>query len=346
MKIKIIDPCVYPEWDLIASRYFSADIFHTAEWCRVLKSTYNFSPIYFLALEDKTPVALIPLTEVRSLLNGNRAISLPFSDFCHFLANPGFNFNLMMDQIINYGRQQKWRYVEFRSMNFPGIHPAAQPSEIFFTHDIDLTKSSSELWSSLKDNNRRNIKKAMRTGLKIKFESSWQSMKEFYRLQVITRKRHGLPPQPLKFFQSVHDEIILKNLGTTVSCYYQNKIIASAIFFNFNGKALFKFGASDHRYHHLRPNNLIMWESIQWHREHGCTTLNLGRTELNNEGLLNYKRLWGAHEQLLKYHRFDFRRDSFVEKKPFITNLPVFSSHFFPEFLLKIVGNLLYKHFS
>jgi FemAB family. len=182
--------------------------------------------------------------------------------------------------------------------------------------------------------------------VKIKFETSLEALKEFYRLQVITRKRHGLPPQPFKFFKAIYENIIAKNLGVIVSAYCSDKIVASAIYFNFNKEAIFKFGASDEKYHHLRPNNLVMWEAIVWHKDKGCHNLNLGRTEQKNEGLLNYKRLWGGKEQLLKYHRYDTTKNSFIVKDPALANFPVLSNRFFPNFLLKIMGNMLYKHFS
>ena len=343
MEIRYIDPIEYPGWDDLIGKKLNGDIFHSTTWAKVLKDTYAFTPVYSVLTEADYPKAIIPLFEVRSLITGKRGVSLPFTDFCNFLTESEALIPTLLDNIFEYGRQNKWKYVEFRSLFFPY---EAAASEIFYTHDIDLSASKETIWNSLKDTNRRNIKKAVKEGVQIKFETSLEALNEFYRLQVITRKRHGLPPQPFKFFKAIYENIIAKNLGVIASAYYANKIIASAIYFNFNKEAIFKFGASDEKYHHLRPNNLVMWEAIVWHKDKGCHNLNLGRTEQKNEGLLNYKRLWGSKERLLKYYRYELARNSFIVKNQALANFPVLSSRYFPNFLLKIMGNMLYKHFS
>lgn len=343
METQYIDPIGYQGWDDIIVEKFKGDIFHTTAWAKVLKDTYDFTPIYFALMEANFPKAIIPLFEARSLLTGKRGVSLPFTDFCNFLTGSEELIPTLIENIFEHGRQKNWKYVEFRSLQFPY---EALASEVFFTHEIDLSTSTEAIWASLKDSNRRNIKKALKEGVKIKFETNLEALKEFYRLQVMTRKRHGLPPQPFKFFRIIYKNIIAQNMGVIASAYYSNNIVASAIYFNFNKKAIFKFGASDEKYHHLRPNNLIMWEALIWHKNKGCYNLNLGRTEEKNGGLLNYKRLWGGKEQLLKYYRYDMARNSFIVKNQALANFPVLSSRYFPNFLLKIMGNMLYKHFS
>jgi len=45
---------------------------------------------------------------------------------------------------------------------------------------------------------------------------------------------------------------------------HKGKNIASAVYFHFGDKAIYKYGASDRKYQHLRANNLVMWEAIRW----------------------------------------------------------------------------------
>lgn len=341
MEIKIIDPTLYQGWDNLLSKHFPADIFNSASWCKVLKYTYNFEPKYFLALEKDAPLAIVPLIEIKSPITGKRAVSLPFSDYCNLLGDPFYILKILKDHILFYGRTEKWRYIEFRGKYFP---EACYPSEVFLTHDIDLTASSEKLWKSLKDSNRRNIKKAVKYGLNVNFENDLGCLLNFYRLQVITRKRHGLPPQPLAFFHNIYKEILLKNLGIIVTIYSKGKLIAASIYLVFNRKAIYKFGASDHAYHFLRPNNLIMWEAINWLKENKCNTLNLGRTDSDDLGLLAYKRLWGGIESELKYHRYNIRLDKYVQprhktSKKFNTIIKCI-----PIPVLRLLGNIAYKH--
>jgi len=57
MDIRIVDPCLYPQWNELIRDNFDPDIFHSAEWCQVLKSAYKFKPAYFLATENEQPAA-------------------------------------------------------------------------------------------------------------------------------------------------------------------------------------------------------------------------------------------------------------------------------------------------
>ena len=45
-----------------------------------------------------------------------------------------------------------------------------------------------------------NIKKALKEGVEVQLHNSFESVKSFFKLNCMTRKRHGLPPQPFKFF--------------------------------------------------------------------------------------------------------------------------------------------------
>ncbi|MCX7974661.1 MAG: peptidoglycan bridge formation glycyltransferase FemA/FemB family protein [Candidatus Aminicenantes bacterium] len=344
MEIKIIDPSRYYKWNTFIINNFDPDVFHSSEWCLVLKSTYNFLPNYFLFSKDDQPLAVIPLMEIQGFIIGSRAVGLPFTDYCNPLKVNNLEILSLRKDIINYGQNKKWNYVEFRTSLFAECQP---PYETYYTHDIDLTISSNKLWTRLKSNNKRNIKKAIKLGLRIQFEKSTRALEDFYRLQVITRKRHGLPPQPFKFFKNVFENIILKKLGIIACTYYKNKMIAASIFFNFNHKAVFKYGASDHLFHQLRPNNLIMWEAINWHRENGCQLLNLGRTHKEDKGLLEYKRSWGGNESELRYFRFLFNKNRYI-RSPLINYNLIFSSigKCLPLPLLKLIGKHCYRQFA
>ena len=69
-------------------------------------------------------------------------------------------------------------------------------------------------------------------------------------------------------------------------------------------RAIYKFGASDERFQHLRPNNLVLWEAIALLAREGFEDLHLGRTSLGNEGLRRFKLSWGTTEETIRYFRF------------------------------------------
>jgi lipid II:glycine glycyltransferase (peptidoglycan interpeptide bridge formation enzyme) len=174
--------------------------------------------------------------------------------------------------------------------------------------------------------------------------TSVESVREFYRLNCLTRREHGLPPQPYYFFKKIYEHIISKNLGIVVLAEYKNKNIAGAVYFHFGDKAIYKYGASEKKYQHLRANNLVMWKAIKWHSQNGYKSFCFGRTEPENKGLKQFKSGWGAKESRIFYYIYDLSKGAFVQNSSRVTGFhnKIFSHMPIP--LLKMSGSLLYKH--
>jgi len=342
MDFQIINPIEYHDWDSLLLRSQNHSLFHTSAWAKVLASSYGYKPIYFASFENGQLALLMPFMHVSSPLTGKRGVSLPFTDCCapHFLRRE--LLQEAIKQAIDYGKKAGWKYIEWRDSEY--FMEEVPPSEIYYMHDLKLLRTEAELFSILKDNNRRNINKAIREEVSIKIDQSLDSLRAFYQLNCITRRRHGLPPQPFSFFKNVFDHIIFPGYGVVVSAFHADKVVAASIFLHFGKIANYKYGASNMEYQNLRANNLIMWEAIKWYRNRGFATLNFGRTESENNGLLRFKRSWGAKESQLKYYRYNFKKNSFLQNRP--EGNPLYKRLFArtPAFILRIIGRFLYKH--
>jgi hypothetical protein len=344
MNINIIDPLTYPGWDSMLLRNNDYSFFHSTFWARVLKETYRYDPLYFVSFQGTQLVLLIPFMEVSSFVTGKRGVSLPFADQCAPHVARKELLPEAVQYITSYGKMAGWKYVEWRDSSY--FADITTSSERYITHDINLVGTESDLFSRLRESNRRNIKKASREGVQVAVTQSLDSVKSFYRLHCMTRKRHGLPPQPFVFFKSIFDNVISAGQGIIVSALYSGDIIAASIYLHFGTKALFKYGASDVKHQGLRPNNLVMWEAIKWYRDHNFISLNLGRTELENQGLLQFKRMWAPTESTLDYYRYDIRKKVFLIKdfssKGSKIIRPLFARA--PITILRIIGSLAYRH--
>jgi len=279
--------------------------------------------------------------EVKSIFTGKRGVSLPFTDHCPPITDNENTFNDMFKQVISYGEKANWKVIDLKCcVNY--LRGTTLPFETFLTHDLNVSQTSNEIFSAFRDSTKRNIKKAIQNGVQVKIQNTLESVKEYYRLNCITRKVHGLPPQPFYFFKKIHEHIISNKKGFVALAEHQNNVIAGAVFFQFNSQAIFKYGASDPRYLSLRPNNLVMWEAIKWHFQNGFKILNFGRTELKNKGLLQFKRGWGTEEEVLNYYKYNLKGNCFVTKKAGIKS----SYDFFkimPAPILRLTGNIFYR---
>ena len=281
------------------------------------------------------------MMEVKSFLTGKRGVSLPFTDYCESIVKDQDSFNDAVEQIKDFGKQKNWDYIEWRGGN--DFFKTISPSLSFYSHDVDLNSNEDELFSKLKGNTKRNIKKAQKKNIEIKLQNSLDSMKQFFKLNCMTRKKHGLPPQPFSFFKKLYRNVISKKKGFVALAYSKKKVIAGAVFLHFNKKAVYKYGASDENFLNLRPNNLIMWEAIKHYAKEGYSNFSFGITEMENHGLLQFKRGWGGTESSINYYRYsvkdeEFIKDSFRAK----TSYSIFKR--MPSPVLNLAGKILYKH--
>jgi hypothetical protein len=342
MEFQILNPLEIFDWDAALLRGQDHSFFHTSGWARVLVRTYGFKPMYFTVFEKDCPTFLMPFMETRSPTGMKRGISLPCSDQCPPLAAEDYDLSTAVQIAIDYGRNNNWKYIMWRDGSYFSGTPLSWIS--FYTHDIDLGKSEPDLFASLSSSNRRNIHKAVREGVAVNISRTLDSVRDFYRLHLITRNRQGLPPHSFTFFKNVTEEIVSKGSGIIVSACHEKKVIAASVFFHFGKKVIFKYGASDLKHQDLRPNNLVMWEALKWFRGQGMMTMSLGRTELENEGLLHFKRAWGGEESLLNYFKYDIERNAYMISRPDSQRYLKILLAGSPAGARRIIGRLFYKY--
>ena len=341
MDFQIIDPLTISDWDEILWKSGDQSFFHTSAWARVLAESYGYEPAYLASFDCGRLTLLMPFMEISSILTGKRGISLPFTDYCYPFVSDKSMLPAAVQFMIDFGKKRKWDYAEWRSVS-EGVDAMRSP-ESYVIHELALGRTESELFSGLRGNSRRNIKKAKRTGVTIRIDDSAKAISDFYRLHCSTRRHQGLPPQPYSFFRHIQEYVLSPGRGMVVSALLSGKIIAGAVFFHFNQTAIFKYAASDSRFLSYRPNNLVLWEAIRWYNARGIRMLSLGRTETKNAGLLRFKRSWGATENELRYYRHNFKSHSHAP-------LPLPGRHLrrvlsrMPMGFLRFLGRLLYKH--
>lgn len=342
LNLQIINPLTHPEWDSLITSTRNYSFFHTSAWARVLCETYGYTPLYFTHIENGTLQVAIPLMEVKSFLTGKRGVSLPFTDYCEPINSNSINLRDIYKHLIEHGKQAGWKYIEFKGgSNFFRDTP---PSSCYDGHSLDLAPNEKNIFSKFKKGNKSNIKKAIKEGVEVRYDRSIELMKEFYRLNCITRKMHGLPPQPYLFFKKIYQHIISKDLGHIFLGLYDKKYIAGAIYFHIGEQVLYKYSASDKKYQNLRANNLVMWEAIKWYNKNGYKRIMFGRTETNNKGLLHYKESWGTKKYTINYFKYNCNSDKFIQS---ILRTKGFHNKLFsklPVMILRVIGAGLYKH--
>jgi hypothetical protein len=328
----------------------------------VLQKAYGFRPLYFTIFEGDLLSACLPVMEIDSFLTGRRGVSLPFTDYCEPIVASCEEFQELFREAAEYGKQHGWKSLELRGGgSFLGSNPS---SSTYLLHTLDLqpglnprpvlsssvdsqlaTRNSHPIFSTFRESTRRNIRKASENGVRVEISTAEESVRQFYKLNQTTRRDHGLPPQPYRFFEEVHRQVISKGHGFVATAFREETPIAASVYFHFGRTAVYKYGASHKRYQHLRPNNLVMWEAIRWYIDKGFSSLSFGRTDLGHEGLRQFKNGWGVAEQALNYYRYAIKTAAFVRNSNEKMNgINSRAASFAPLPVLRAVGSLLYKH--
>ena len=342
LNIKIINPLQFKNWDDLTKSTEACSIFHSTGWARVLHESYGYKPLYFTVILDNELSVLVPLMEINSFLTGRRGVSLPFSDYCDPIIKDNGKVEEIFDYIFNYGKKAGWKSVELRPAKTMLEH---LPHASFYNgHTLNLSADEQNIYSNFRNSTKRNIKKALKAGVTVKICRSLESIKEYYRLHNLTRKKHGVPPQPFYFFNNIFRHIINKNLGVVLLAYFEGNCVAGNVYFHYKNNAYYKYGASDLQFQNLRASNLIMWEAIKYYTQNNFQHFCFGRTDPDNKGLLQFKNGWGAEETVIKYYKYDLKRNEYVkEESSNEKNNNRFLSHL-PFQLLKIIGQIFYKH--
>lgn len=340
MQLHLVDPTEIPNWNQLVLQNEKITPFHSAEWAKVLESTYGYTPIYLVDSLEKSPEVIIPLMEVKSITRKKRGVSLPFTDYCDLIYPD--NLNPILNEIISLGELNNWQTFLIK-MNGHEL-PETRCFESYYKHDIDLTLGEEQLWKNLKQATRTAINKGAKNELRIVEDNSLKALKEFYSLLTNSRKKFGVPPQPWKFFANIYEYIICKDQGSITTVQHDQKTIGALISLHFGTSVVFKYIGMNIDFRRLSPTNLLYWEMIKKFVNQGYKRLSYGRSELDNEGLRKFKLSWGTTETMLNYYKYDFSLQRFVTDSgttvrsyiPYLKKLPTPA--------LKLIGKVGYKY--
>jgi hypothetical protein len=339
--VDIMDPTDSDAWDALVAHEPTRGPFHLSGWAAVLRDSYGYRPTYFMLKSPGGGLAAVPAAEVAPFPLAPRGVSLPFSDYCEPLLSGGAQFASVFQAMLRLAESRNWRTLEVRGA---AEHLAsAPPSAVYAGHRIALYADEERMQAGLADATRRNLRRARGQELTVTFDRSLDAVRQFYHLHCATRRRHGAPPQPFRFFRGIQKHLLAPGHGAVALALHRGRAIAASVFLYAGNNALYKFGASDAAHRDVRANHLLMWEAMCRFAREGRSELHLGRTDVGNAGLRRYKLGWGAQEYPLHYFRFDVRSRTFHDcRRPRRTYEDVMRR--LPLALLRVVGWCLYRY--
>ncbi len=344
MSVYKLNPLQDPRWQIFVDHHPHGSVFHTTFWLEALHRTYGYEPVVYTTTSPGNDLSNgIVFCRIHSWVSGSRLVSLPFSDHCEPLA-AALDRTELMEFLKASIHRKRWKYIEVRplSQQSPAQTCDLTKSESFSLQVLDLRPSLNTLFLDFhKSCVQRKIHRAERENLTYEEGRSDALLKKFYDLLLLTRRRHGLPPQPMLWFRNV-----LTCLGGGVLIRVASKDgrpVASIITIQYKDVLVYKYGCSDSRFNNLGGNALLFWKAIQGAKQNGVLKYDLGRSESDNSGLVSFKENWGALSRPLDYYRLPARQPFHLNsawRTRFVKS--VFSR--MPDALLAATGRLLYRH--
>lgn len=344
MKVFEINPLSDPRWDGFVASHARASVFHTRGWIEALRRTYAYTSVaYTTSPPGEQLKNAILFCRVESWLTGRRLVSLPFSDHCEPLVDRFEDLKLFEMAFDRQVCDERMRYVEIRPRSsFSGLGEFFHSHESFCFHELDLSPGVDQLFRNFhKDSTQRRIRKAEREGLYVEQGRSDSLRDQFYDLLLLTRRRHGLPPQPKAWFAN-----LIECLGEHLTIRVASKDghpAAAILTLGFGKTMTYKYGCSDPQYNNLGATQLLFWRTIQESCGSGMEHFDLGRSDSDNPGLVTFKDRWGAERLTLTYLRHPLQRESGRGRGWGSQMVRFFCAHA-PDSVLSGAGTLFYRH--
>lgn len=283
-------------------------LYYSQAWLDMITKLYGYKSIQLTTKNALGRITgFLPLCSIQSPLTGRRLVGLPFSDFCPLLAENEESADALIDQAIQFAQEQKAKYLELRTGSDEILARRSDLVEgnLYVRWLIPLDPDPGSIWSTLRKPVQHQVKKSQKYGVQVHLAQLREDVLQYYRLHLQTRcKKHGMPAQPRSYFFALWDNFAKSGAMQLLLAEYEGVVIAGMILLASGSTMRYAYGASDDRFLNLAPNNLLLWTAINLGCTQGYETFDLGRTALDNQGLMEFKRRWGAIQESLSYYYY------------------------------------------
>ncbi len=377
MTVYKIHPLQDPRWIEFLQRHPRASVFHSAGWLEALRRTYGYEPVVLTTSPRTAQLSNgLVFCRVPSWLTGHRIVSLPFSEHCEPLVDSLQELEYLLCSLERDLEKENWKYCEIRPAPVTETEkkkPCSRPmhaghggqlgkwylggnceisgpvycaagfrqSETFYHHRLDLRPPLGELLRSFhKDCIQRKVRRAEREALTYEEGRCESLLSKFYHLLLLTRRRQQLLPLPLNWFRNLID-----CMGDSVQIRVaskQGRPVASILTLSYKDSMVYEYGCSDALSNRLGGFPFLFWKTIQEAKDRGLYEFDLGRSDLDNSGLVTFKERWGATRSVLACWIYPASARTIRERWELQIARKILAR--IPDRLLTAVDHQLYRH--
>lgn len=116
----------------------------------------------------------------------------------------------------------------------------------------------------------------------------------------VRKYRHELLTQPFRFFEAIWNRFIEVDSGGLVVGYVGDQMVTGCVLLEHNHTLYYKFAASHPDFRASGVSHGAVRAAMEHGLQRGCHTLDLGRSDSTQPGLIDFKRRFGAQSSQLR----------------------------------------------
>lgn len=297
-------------WNAFVGTSPRASFYHRAEWRALNEACFGHRSVHLAARADGRIVGVLPLVQIRSVLFGNVACSMPFVNYGGPAGDSDEVEQALLSAAAGVADEWKVSYVEIRSQRSLGdVYPSAD-HKVSMTIALDANPDT--LWNAFKTGQRSEIRRAYKNGFTARFGA--ELVDDFYTVLSESWRDLGTPIYRLDYFR----RILSTFADTTRVCvvYDETGRPAAAAFDGIhNGVVEGMWLGMRSEYRKQLVGYVLYWELIKHACERGHRSFHLGRSSKDSGGE-QFKKKWNAEAVQLYWHYILRTRTSLPELNP------------------------------
>lgn len=310
-RIAPLDAATEESWERFVETHPRAGIYHSLAWRAVTCDGLGHDPRYLCAKNGSGDVVgVLPLFDVKGF-GGRRLVSVPMRDRGGPVGrDPGIERDLLV-AAIDLARELDAGYLDVRTLNplaeetitdLPLLH-----QQYWVTSRVDLRGGSDAAWKSMHQRARQGVRKATEQRVVVEMDSSREAVGRFFDAFVQARTALGIPPFPRVFFDAIWRHLISAGRANLFIASDGPTIMNGLINLLSKDTVIAAYAAQRRTSIKLFSAELIYWQTIAWGAKERFATFDFGADSPAQEGLMAFKRKFGATSTVMSAYYFLYR---------------------------------------
>ncbi len=272
-------------WRQFVDQHPQASIFHTPEMFEVYRRTRHYQPEVWAAVDHGCVLALLLPVRITYLNGMLRSLTTRAVVFGSVLWEPSDQGALALELLLeSYGRESRGKFLLTEMRNLvcldqvqPILQKAGFAYEPHLNYLIDLGRPAEAVFEGIGKRTRKNIRHGLNRGdVTIQEVNTRDQIAVCYDLLDQTYQAANVPLTDRSMFQAALDVLYPRGMVRFTLASAEGAPAAVSIELLYKDVMFGWFGGMDRAYSKFVPNELLMWNILEWGSRHGYRLYDFG----------------------------------------------------------------------